>query len=68
MASARVRKIGQFIAQLAIEALDKAVLPRAVRRNEGRPDRLIAQPMHHLGRDKFGAIAGYDMSRISVRL
>ena len=43
-AAAEPFAVEQFVAQLAIEALDGAVLPRTTRRDERGADRGIAQP------------------------
>lgn len=55
-AAAEPFAIQQRVAQLAIEAFDEAVLPRAAGRDEGRADRRIAQPTHDAGGSKFRAV------------
>ena len=42
-AAAKPFPVQQLVAQLAVEAFDEAVLPRAARRDEGRADRRVAQ-------------------------
>ena len=48
--------IEQFVARLAVEALDEAVLPRAAGRDEHGADGLVVHPAHHLGRGELSAI------------
>ena len=48
--------IQQFIAQLAVEALDESVSPRTAWCDEGRADCSISRPAHDLGGGKFGAV------------
>lgn len=55
-AAAEPFSVQQFVPQLAVEALDEAVLPRAAGGNEGRSDCDIAQPTHGLGSGEFGAV------------
>ena len=50
--------IQQLVAQLAVETFNEAVLPRAAGRDEGRTDRRITQPAHHLGHRKFRPVVG----------
>ena len=55
-----------LVAQSSMEALDKAVLPRATRIDVERLDRLIREPCSQLLLDKLRAIVAADMLRSSV--
>ncbi|CAB3773018.1 hypothetical protein LMG29660_07253 [Burkholderia puraquae] len=59
--------IQQFVAQLAVEALDESVLPRAAGRDEGRADCSISQPAHDLGGGKFGTVVRPHKRRLAVQ-
>ncbi|PXX21581.1 hypothetical protein NA66_10484 [Burkholderia pyrrocinia] len=59
--------IQQFVTQLAVEALDKPVLPRITRRDEGRTDCGIPEPAHDLGSGKFGTVVRPNERWIAVQ-
>src|SRR5690606_40180644 len=66
-AAAEPFPVQKLVLKLAVEALDEPVLPGATRRDEGRADRRVAQPAHHLGRGELGAVVGAE-DRKSTRL
>ncbi len=59
--------IQQFVTQLALEALDEAVLPRTAGRDEGRTDCSIPQPTHDPGSGKFGVVVRPNERRLAVQ-
>ena len=55
--------VEQLVAELRVEALDIAVLPRAPRLDEGRFHAEIAQPLLHSHGGEFWAVVGPDVRR-----
>lgn len=58
--------VEQFIAQLAVEALDEAVLPGLARRDEGRPDGLVAPPAHDRAGGELRPAVAADVLELAV--
>jgi hypothetical protein len=57
----------EFVAQLGVEALAIAVLPRAARLDEERLHANPAEPGAHIAGDELGAVVGANVLRRPVR-